>query len=40
MSLNSKYLTKKENREISRPDLKTEVYKKLMDMIKVDTTNL
>ena len=28
------------HREISRPDLKTEVYKKLMDMIKLDTTNL
>ncbi len=27
-------------REINRPDLKTEVYKKLMDMIKLDTTNL
>jgi hypothetical protein len=28
------------HREINRPDLKTEVYKKLTDMIKLDTTNL
>jgi hypothetical protein len=28
------------HREINRPDLKSEVYKKLMNMIKLDTTNL